>query len=100
MAESRQFFSIPEAAAIMGLSRIAVFKKVKKGRLAAIRVGRNWAIPAHAIAEPGAAPPPLPAAAPAALKAQPPKAVEPQGPIPAGRENPRETDPLDEMGWD
>ena len=84
----------------MGISRIAVFKRVKKGRLAAIRVGRNWAIPAHAIAEPEAAPPPLPAAVPAARKAQTPKAIEPQSPPPAGREHPRETDPLVEMGWD
>ena len=99
MAESRQFFSIPETAALMGVSRIAVFKKVKKGQLAAIRIGRNWAIPAHAVAAPEAAQPRRqPAAAP--RKIQEPKAVPPQPPAPAGREQVRETDPLDEMGWD
>lgn len=43
---AREYYSIPEAAAMLGLSRIAVFKRVKSGRLAALRVGRNWAIPA------------------------------------------------------
>jgi hypothetical protein len=33
----------------MGISRIAVFKRVKKGQLTAIRVGRNWAVPVEAI---------------------------------------------------
>lgn len=45
MAEGKKFYSIPEFAGILGISRIAVFKKVKKGRIDAIRIGRNWAIP-------------------------------------------------------
>jgi excisionase family DNA binding protein len=52
MAEKREFFSIPETAALMGVSRIAIFKKVKKGQLAAVRIGRNWAVPAAAIDNP------------------------------------------------
>lgn len=44
-----EYFSIPEAAARLGLSRIAVFKKVKKGQLEALRFGRNWAVPAAAL---------------------------------------------------
>lgn len=39
------FFSTTEAAKILGISRIAVFNRVKKGTLKAIRIGRNWAIP-------------------------------------------------------
>jgi len=39
------FFSTSEAAKILGISRIAVFNRVKKGKLRAIRIGRNWAIP-------------------------------------------------------
>ncbi len=43
---AREYYSVPEAAAMLGLSRIAVFKRVKSGRIAALRIGRNWAIPA------------------------------------------------------
>lgn len=41
----RAYFSIPEAASIMGMSRIAVYKKVKKGEIGAIRIGRTYGIP-------------------------------------------------------
>ena len=44
-----EYYSIPEAAARLGVSRIAVFKKVKKGQLEALRFGRNWAVPAAAL---------------------------------------------------
>lgn len=47
MSEKAKFISVPEAAKILGISRIAVFKKVKKGEISAIRIGRNWAIPAN-----------------------------------------------------
>ncbi len=39
------YVSIPQLAKMLGLSRIAVFKKVKKGEIKAIRIGRNYAIP-------------------------------------------------------
>jgi len=42
---SKQYISIPELANILGLSRIAVFKKVKNGQIKAVRIGRNYAIP-------------------------------------------------------
>jgi len=45
----KDFFSLPEAAAVLGISRIAVFKKVRKGQLQAIRIGRNWAITASVL---------------------------------------------------
>jgi excisionase family DNA binding protein len=38
------YISIPELAKILGLSRIAVFKKVKQGEIKAIKIGRNYAI--------------------------------------------------------
>lgn len=87
----REYYSIPEAAALLGISRIAVFKKVKKGQLPAIRFGRNWAVPAHALAAPTAAPVlpppsrPLPAA-PEKRKAEPPP--------------PSSEDEMNSMGWD
>jgi excisionase family DNA binding protein len=39
-----EYLSIPQLAEIMGLSRIAVYKKVKKGEIKATRIGRNYAI--------------------------------------------------------
>lgn len=50
MPETMDFLSIPQAAQRLGITRIAVFKKVKSGRIMAIRVGRSWAIPAAAVA--------------------------------------------------
>ncbi|MCM8790234.1 MAG: helix-turn-helix domain-containing protein [Candidatus Omnitrophica bacterium] len=45
MDEKNKYVSIPELAKILGLSRIAVFKKVKKGVIKAAKIGRNYAIP-------------------------------------------------------
>ncbi|HCO93803.1 MAG TPA: hypothetical protein DIU00_07630 [Phycisphaerales bacterium] len=39
-----QYITIPQLAKIMGLSRIAVYKKVKKGQIKAVRIGRTFAI--------------------------------------------------------
>jgi len=46
MIDDRQkkYITIPELAKILGLSRIAVFKKVKSGEIKAIKIGRNYAI--------------------------------------------------------
>lgn len=69
---AREYYSIPEAAALLGLSRIAVFKRVKAGRMAALRFGRNWAVPAAelervaAVAAGASAPPPAAPPAPPA----------------------------------
>lgn len=38
--DDRQFITIPQLAALMGYSRIAVYKQVKKGHIRAMRVGR------------------------------------------------------------
>jgi excisionase family DNA binding protein len=43
--KEKQYITIPEVAKILGISRIAVFKKVKQGTIKAIRIGRNYAIP-------------------------------------------------------
>ena len=43
--KKRKYISIPELAKFLGLSRIAVYNKVKKGEIKAIKIGRNYAIP-------------------------------------------------------
>ncbi len=42
--KQREYITIPELAKILGLSRIAVFRKVKSGEIKAIKIGRNYAI--------------------------------------------------------
>lgn len=37
-------YTIPELAKILGISRVAVFKKVKNGQIKAEKVGRNYII--------------------------------------------------------
>lgn len=82
---AREYYSIPEAAALLGLSRIAVFKRVKAGRMAALRFGRNWAVPAAEIERAGALPAP---AAPAAA------------PVPEVGETGGSDEEMNSMGWD
>ena len=36
--------SVAEAAELLGISRIAVFKKIQKGQLPAVKMGRSYAI--------------------------------------------------------
>ncbi|MHC4623668.1 MAG: helix-turn-helix domain-containing protein [Planctomycetota bacterium] len=45
-----EYITIPQLARILGLSRVAVYKKVKKGQIKAIRIGRNYAIPQEYVA--------------------------------------------------
>ena len=45
-----QFISIQDLANILGISRIAVYKKVKKGQIQALKIGRNYAIPKRYVA--------------------------------------------------
>ena len=42
--EKNEFITIPQLAAILGISRIAVYKKVKKGEIKAIKIGKTYAI--------------------------------------------------------
>ncbi len=46
-----EYITIPQLAKVLGLSRIAVYKKVKKGQIKAIRIGRSFAIPKKYIAD-------------------------------------------------
>jgi len=41
---SEQYISVAQAARELALSRIAVFKKIKKGQIKACRIGRSYAI--------------------------------------------------------
>ena len=43
MAE-KEFFTTIELAKILGISRIAVFKKIKSGKIKAKKIGRNFVI--------------------------------------------------------
>ncbi len=42
---SEEYISIPQLAKLLGLSRIAVYKKVKSGVISAIKIGKTFAIP-------------------------------------------------------
>ena len=42
--KNKEYLTIKELADILGISRIAVYKKVKKGQIRAVRIGRNYAI--------------------------------------------------------
>jgi len=49
--ENREFITTAELAKILGISRVAVFKRIKRGQIKAIRVGRNFAIPRDSLPE-------------------------------------------------
>jgi excisionase family DNA binding protein len=40
----KKYITIPELAKILGISRVAVYKKVRKGQIKATKRGRNYAI--------------------------------------------------------
>ncbi|MEA3306163.1 MAG: excisionase family DNA-binding protein [Elusimicrobiota bacterium] len=90
MADEKEFYSVPEFAKELGISRIAVFKKVKNGKLPAIRIGRNWAIPANQLA-------PL-----LELKnIMPENTMKAQNEILEGESKQNiEIDAMDDLGWD
>lgn len=49
--ESKDFISTTEVAQILGISRIAVFKKIKSGEIKAQKVGRNFVVARQDILE-------------------------------------------------
>lgn len=49
--ENRELITTGELAKILGISRIAVFKRIKRGQIKAIRVGRNFVIPKDSLPE-------------------------------------------------
>lgn len=44
ISPTKKFYSLPEIGRIIGISRIAVYKKVKLGKIKAIKIGRNYAV--------------------------------------------------------
>jgi excisionase family DNA binding protein len=45
------YLTIPQLAKILGITRIAVYKKVVKGHIKAVKIGRNYAIPKKYLGE-------------------------------------------------
>ena len=41
---NKNFISTTELAKLLGISRIAVYKKIKRGTIKAVKVGRNFVI--------------------------------------------------------
>lgn len=41
----KDLITTTELANILGISRIAVFNKIKKGQIKAVKIGRNYVIP-------------------------------------------------------
>lgn len=41
---NKEFISTIEAAKLLGISRVAVFKKIKSGQIKARKIGRNFVI--------------------------------------------------------
>jgi len=44
MTKNKEFFSTAEVAKILGISRVAVFNKIKNGQIKAIKIGRAFAV--------------------------------------------------------
>ena len=49
--KNQEFITTAELAKILGISRISVFKRIKRGQIKAIRVGRNFIIPKDSLPE-------------------------------------------------
>ena len=49
MGSQKVFYSVPEIAKIMGVSRIAIYNKVKQGQIKAQKVGRNYIVSKDAL---------------------------------------------------
>lgn len=48
---NKQFTTVAELGKILGISRIAVFKRIKKGQIKAMKIGRSYAIPRKNISD-------------------------------------------------
>jgi excisionase family DNA binding protein len=46
-----KYITIPELAKLLGVSRIAIYKRVKKGEIPATKIGRTYVITDQTIAE-------------------------------------------------
>ncbi len=47
----KDFYSVPEVAKLMRVSRIAVYKKIKSGQINAQKVGRNYIVSKLSVGE-------------------------------------------------
>ena len=47
---NEKYITIPELAALLGVSRIAIYKRVKKGQIPATKIGRAYVITDQTIA--------------------------------------------------
>jgi len=47
----QKYITIPQLAKLLGLSRIEVYRKVRKSQIPAIRIGRNYAISDRDVAQ-------------------------------------------------
>lgn len=45
----KEYYTTVEVAKILGVSRVAILKRIKAGKLYATKIGRNYAIPADKI---------------------------------------------------
>ena len=43
----KEYFSTSELAHLLGVSRVAIFKKIQSGKIKAFKVGRNYVVPAE-----------------------------------------------------
>lgn len=41
----KNYYSAPEIAKLLGVSRVAIFKKIRNGKIRAEKIGRNYIIP-------------------------------------------------------
>ncbi len=47
---NKKYITIPELAKLLGVSRIAIYKRVKKGQIPATKIGRTYVITDQTIA--------------------------------------------------
>jgi excisionase family DNA binding protein len=47
----KKYITIPELAKLLGVSRIAIYKRVKKGEIPATKIGRTYVITDQAITD-------------------------------------------------
>ena len=46
-----KYITIPQLARLLGVSRIAIYKRIKKGQIPARKIGRDYAITDQTVAE-------------------------------------------------
>lgn len=49
--KNKEFISTADLAKLLGISRVAVFKKIKKGQIKAIKIGRSFVIDKDSLPE-------------------------------------------------